>query len=971
MTRSGSRPRRWRWSTRSYLAFFAAALTLPILAFAAFLLWQYATGERARLEHAALEEARDVTQAVDGELGDLVASAQILALTPAVRNSRLEEYHRLALDLHRLLGMIAVLRAPDGQQVVSPLAPFGTPLPRTPLPSDQTVLSTKRPQVSDLFIGSLSRAPLFSVTVPALRDDGQVHYLLDLSFPVERLKNLIAREQTPENWVVALVDRNGTIMARSHRHDEFVGKPATRDLQENTTGLEGTWEGFTADGRAVLGAYARSKLADWRVAVGVQRAELAAPLQRSLQWFAALGAGLLAVAALLASLFGQRITAPVEALAGRAAALGRGEAVAPVETRVSEIGRVGEALATASTELRQREAALRESERQLRDESRMLETLNRTGAAVGSELDLGRVVQMVTDAGVEVTGAKFGAFFYNVLNEAGESYMLYTLSGVDRSEFERFPQPRATAVFEPTFKGEGVIRSDDILADPRYGQNAPNRGMPEGHLPVRSYLAVPVTSRSGEVLGGLFFGHPEPGRFTQRHEQLMIGIAAWAAIALDNARLFQAAQREIAQRRQAEERLRDLNATLEQRVAEAIAERENAEAQLRQAHKMEAVGRLTGGVAHDFNNLLTVVTGNLDMLRRRIDAYGDLRLVRNVENAIEGANRAAQLTHRLLAFSRQSPLQPEIVDANKIVAGMSDLLRRTLGETISIETVLAGGLWRTEVDPNQLENALLNLAVNARDAMPDGGKLTIETANTYLDEAYAAGTNGEVKAGQYVLVSISDSGTGMTPEVQTKVFEPFFTTKPVGKGTGLGLAQVYGFMRQSGGHAAIYSEPGQGTTVKLYFPRVAGARERQHRSADAPIAPRPVGGETILVVEDEPMVRDFSTSALEEAGYRVLAAEDGPSALALLDRQPEIALLFTDVVLSGPMNGRKVADEALRRRPHLKVLFTTGYTRNAIIHHGRLDEDVELLSKPFTAEALVRRVYDLIRSDRPRAPLSP
>jgi PAS domain S-box-containing protein len=415
---------------------------------------------------------------------------------------------------------------------------------------------------------------------------------------------------------------------------------------------------------------------------------------------------------------------------------------------------------------------------------------------------------------------------------------------------------------------------------------------------------------------------------------------------------------DVDREKQAEAALRSLNATLEQRVAEAMAERENAEAQLRQAQKMEAVGRLTGGIAHDFNNLLTVITGNLDLLRRKVETTGDPRLVRNVDNAVEGARRAAQLTHRLLAFSRQSPLQPEAVDLNKIAAGMSELLRRTIGENIAVETVLSGGLWRAEVDPNQLESAILNLAVNARDAMPDGGKLTLETANAYLDEAYAASTGGEVKAGQYVMVSVSDTGSGMTPDVKTKVFEPFFTTKPVGKGTGLGLAQVYGFARQSGGHAAIYSEPGQGTAVKLYFPRLMRPEEATPliQEATAPVDPV-AEGETILIVEDEAMVRDFSVSVLEEAGYRVLAAEDGAAALRLLKaHRDEISLLFTDVVLNGSMNGREVADEALKIRPDLKVLFTTGYTRNAIIHHGRLDEGVQLITKPFAAASLVERV---------------
>ncbi|GGH28081.1 hypothetical protein GCM10007036_37080 [Alsobacter metallidurans] len=407
-------------------------------------------------------------------------------------------------------------------------------------------------------------------------------------------------------------------------------------------------------------------------------------------------------------------------------------------------------------------------------------------------------------------------------------------------------------------------------------------------------------------------------------------------------------------------RTRELESANAQLVAEA-ASRQRAEEQLRQSQKMEALGRLTGGVAHDFNNLLTVVTGNLDMLGRCLAPGEDARAKRLLGQAVEGADRAAALTQRLLAFSRQQPLAPEPVDVNRLVAGMSDLLERTLGENIAIETVLAGGLWRTHADPNQLENAVLNLAVNARDAMPDGGKLTIETVNSHLDESYMAGRE-EIAPGQYVMIAVCDTGAGMAADVVAKAFEPFYTTKAIGKGTGLGLSQVYGFAKQSNGHTAIYSEPGQGTTVKIYLPRYRAVGERASLPEPQNAAEVALGaGETILVVEDEMLVRNFSVAALEDAGYRVLAAEDGPSGLALFDAHPEIDLLFTDVILTGPMNGRMVAKEALGRRPDLKVLFTTGYTRNAIVHHGRLDEGVQLLTKPFTATSLAAKVAAVLK----------
>ena len=599
-------------------------------------------------------------------------------------------------------------------------------------------------------------------------------------------------------------------------------------------------------------------------------------------------------------------------------------------------------------------------EDRLREASQRLQILNRTGASLAGELDLERVVQMVTDAGVELTGAQFGAFFYNTLNDAGEAYMLFTLSGAERSAFEGFGMPRATAIFQPTFQGEGVLRSDDILLDPRYGHSEPHRGMPKGHMPVWSYLAVPVVSRSCSVIGGLFFGHAEPARFNERHEELMSGLAAQAAIAMDNAALYRAAQRDLAERQRAQDELRHLNETLEQRVAEEVAERNQAEEALRQSQKMEAVGQLTGGIAHDFNNMLAVVIGSLDLLGRRIGPE-DARSRRYVDAAGDGARRAALLTQRLLAFSRQQPLKPEPVNLNKLLAGMSDLLHHSLGGDVRVETVLAAGLWPTHVDPNQLENVVLNLALNARDAMPGGGRITIETGNAHLDARHVT-THLGAPAGQYVLVAVSDTGSGMPPDVIAKAFDPFFTTKPVGKGTGLGLSQVYGFVKQSGGHVKIYSEPGEDTTVKVYLPRLlghGGDASDEDQSSSMPYGDQQ---EVVLVVEDEPAVRQFSADALEELGYRVLTADGALAALRLLDTRPEVALLFTDVVMPD-VNGRELADEARRRRPGLKVLFTTGYTRNAVVHNGVLDPGVELLGKPFTIEELAAKVRKVL--DRP------
>ncbi len=401
---------------------------------------------------------------------------------------------------------------------------------------------------------------------------------------------------------------------------------------------------------------------------------------------------------------------------------------------------------------------------------------------------------------------------------------------------------------------------------------------------------------------------------------------------------------------------RDSLARSNEELLREVGRRERAESQLRQAQKMEAIGQLTGGIAHDFNNMLGVMSGSLDIMRRAIKK-GDFAIERFIDAAARATERAAILTHRLLAFGRQQPLAPESIDANKMIATMSDLLRSTLGEQIRIETVSAGGLWTTFADAHQLENAILNVAINARDAMQDGGKLTIETSNAYLDEAYCQ-QNADVEPGQFVMVAITDTGQGIPPEIVNRVFDPFFTTKPPGKGTGLGLSQVYGFVKQSRGHIKIYSEAASGTTVKIYLPRLIGGAQQVKRTA----APQVRSGdreEVILVVEDDVLMRQMSAEALRDLGYTVFDSENAAEALAIIDASPEIRLLFTDVVMPD-VNGKKLADEALRRRPDLKVLFTTGYTRNAVVHGGVLDPGVNFLSKPFSLEQLASKVRAIL-----------
>jgi PAS domain S-box-containing protein len=733
-----------------------------------------------------------------------------------------------------------------------------------------------------------------------------------------------------------------------------------------------------------------------------------------------------------------------------------------------------EMLARVASNLRLAQLRLA-TERSLREETRTLELINRVGTAVAAELDLTRAVQIVTDAATELTGAAFGAFFYNAVNEKGEIYSLYTLSGVDKSAFDGFPMPRNTAVFAPTFQGIGMVRSDDITRDARYGKSGPHHGMPAGHLPVRSYLSAPVISRTGQVLGGLFFGHPEAGQFDARAERLILGIAAQAASAIDNAQLYSKAQSEIAHRTAAEAAIRALNETLEQRVIETVAERDrmwdlsddllaiatfegtfvrlspswfrtfgyetqellarpyfdvvhpddvsamrdaldelrakgqavrvesrlgtsngiwrwiawtltrdpnsdlvhgvgrdvtadreaqealrHAEMAMRAAQKMEAIGQLTGGVAHDFNNLLQVIGGNLHLLSK--DVVGQQRSEERVRHALSGVARGAKLASQLLAFGRRQPLAPKVVNLGRFVRGMDDMLRRALGEGIEIEAVVSGGLWNTLVDPFQVENALLNLAINARDAMRGHGQLTIEAGNASLDDAYTR-INPDAVPGQYVMLAVTDTGSGIAPEIMDKVFEPFFTTKSEGKGTGLGLSMVYGFVKQSDGHIKIYSELGQGTTIRMYLPR---ARAEEDLLAEVDDGPVSGGSETVLVAEDDEDVRTTVVDLLTELGYKVLKAKDAQGALVIIESGIAIDLLFTDVVMPGPLRSPDLARKARERLPGIAVLFTSGYTANAIVHGGRLDEGIELLSKPYSRDAMARKIRYVLRSQQQR-----
>ena len=695
-----------------------------------------------------------------------------------------------------------------------------------------------------------------------------------------------------------------------------------------------------------------------------------------------------------------------------------------------------------------------------------LEILGRTSEKLVAEHDLEKIVQAVTDAGREISQAAFGAFFYNVTNEKGEAMMLYTLSGAPREAFSKFPMPRKTAIFAHTFEGKGPQRFDDVLSQPEYGKSAPHHGMPKGHLPVRSYLSVPVISRTGEVLGGLFYGHPEPGIFTERSERLLVNLASQAAVAIDNSRLHAALQAELKLRKESEEGARkfaaivssssdaivskdlqsivkswnkgaervfgytaeemigksitllipedhideeprileriragetinhyetvrrrrdgsliDISLTVSpiadekgtiigaSKIARDITDRKrferdlkSTEEQLRQAQKMEAVGRLAGGIAHDFNNLLTSINGFTDLAIIQVE--DDPLLIDYLQEVRKSGERAAQLTQQLLAYSRKQVLLPKIMNLNQHLSELDKMLPRLIGEDIAYRTDLDPALSPIKADPGQIQQIIMNLALNARDAMPNGGRFIIRT---FMEPPNLAVLPQRTDAppAPHVVLEVADSGVGMTPEVQARIFEPFFTTKEVGKGTGLGLSSVYGIVEQSGGIIGVESAPGKGTTFRIIFPAATG-KPIDDGVAEPPGLPstHPMK-KIILLAEDEASVRKFLGAVLRQRGYLVMEARDGAEGLAIGAREPRIDLLLTDVIMPN-MNGGELALKLKAVKPEIKVLFISGYTKDVLSQDPTVDPDTHFLQKPFNQNDLIVKVEEIMKAKYPK-----
>jgi PAS domain S-box-containing protein len=497
---------------------------------------------------------------------------------------------------------------------------------------------------------------------------------------------------------------------------------------------------------------------------------------------------------------------------------------------------------------------------------------------------------------------------------------------------------------EDLTRGETVV-----IADADHDMRTRDNAEALKAIGAQALVNMPVTEHGG-LVALLYLNHAGPRPWSVDDLALIREVAERTRTATERLRVGAAL-------RQSEAQLREANETLETRIAERTAELSMASEALRQSQKMEAVGQLTGGIAHDFNNLLAGISGSLELMDTRLSQGRFEGLARYIAIAQESARRAGALTQRLLAFARRQTLDPKVVDINRTIAGMTELLQRSVGPGVRVEAVQAAGAWTTRLDPSQLENAILNLCINARDAMaPDGGRITVETANKWLDDR--AAKERDLPPGQYVSLCVSDTGTGMSPDIIEKVFDPFFTTKPLGQGTGLGLSMIYGFVRQSGGQVRIYSEVGKGTTICLYFPRFLGEASAEEDVDRATIDPG--DGEIVLVIDDEPAIRMLLSEVLEDSGYKVIEAEDGPSGLRVLDGDGRIDLLITDVGLPGGLNGRQVADAARARRPQLKVLFITGFAENAAIGNGHLEPGMAVVTKPFAMNDLANKVRDLL-----------
>ena len=912
-----------------------------------------------------LVQARSMAVAIERELRARIVVLEFLARSRSLLAGDMDGFRAQAeaVVTQRLPGAIVVLLREDGQHIVNTAMPPGASLPvRQNRETLREVFVTGRPAVSDLYLGIVARRPVVSIDVPVKDADGRVIYVLSINPDLDAFADVVRRYGPTESRVISVFDRQGVNVTRTRNPERFVGQKAGPELLPRLLSeREGSFEGVSRDGIPLVAAFSHSELFGWAVAIGVPRAELTAPAIASAMRTLAAGGALLVVSLAFSVLVARRIAGPITNLRNLATAVDDDASPLPPRTGLRETDDVAQALSAARM-------------RRQSSERRYQALFDANPNAIGVyDPETLRIVE-VNEAAVRQYGWSREEFLTMTMadlrspeetSRLRETLPTLTLGAVRPAD--RTQHRRKDGTLIDIEASSRLIELDGrrfvlALAQDVTEQNLTRVRLAEAieafpgsfRLYDRNERLV-LTNDVNRLLAGADRPKPTVGdtfesiaRTTADHE------VAAAAVGRKEEWL----RERLAQFRRGDtdtdEHWRDGRwfHLLERRTSDGgtislrldITARKAVEAQLRHAQKMEAVGQLTGGIAHDFNNILMVILANADALQEEenLDAGA---LAERLEQISQAVLRASELTRQLLTFSRKQALSPRRTDLNDLVSGTGTLLRRALGEHIEIDAVLADGLWTVNVDRAQFETALVNLCVNARDAMPGGGRLLIETRNVALEAT-------DVAAGDYAMLSVTDTGSGMPPETVARVFEPFFTTKEVGKGTGLGLSMVYGFIKQSNGHITIHSEVGRGTRFTLYLPRSDGVTEE----AAAPrTASLPRGTERILVVEDEPQVRASIVQQLQSLGYVVAQVSDGAAGLASFQAAAlPYDLLITDVVMPGPLSGKALADEVTHRWPKTRIVFMSGYTDNVVLHDGKADGAVLLLSKPFRKGDLAR-----------------